>query len=460
MACAKRTLRRVLSSWREDVRVWHPGQQWLWEPGGLGVFDPGIKTLSIATRILPKRLLLRDAAAAFRRTARRRSRRNSRCDADATPMTASFDFLQLGHETWYITCVPSWLIPCWPFAPRQGGSRLTLNGCEAPLAPLNAEYPAVYAHFAASSPPVARMSTRLRQPWRMRSCAARASRARRSSTPRRQWPLPCGAPARHRIERCGHAPTQPQLSEYMLFSNWAEPGHRAPGSAQKKNNGERMKLLHALPLWQSVSAPPAPRPGHACAIRHHTRRHRRGGHHTTASHGISARVITGTWSDVAGAALARQHGAISAMWCSATTTWPATWRGSRSSSAPTAGDANRIAGAKFTLDGKAYSLATNNGPNALHGARKASTKSCGRSPTRRSAPSRACYADVHEPLDGEEGYPGTLKASITYMLDYNQTLTTRYEATTDKLTHRQFDATTACLISPAFLPRACAASST
>jgi hypothetical protein len=39
--------------WHEDVRKWHPGQQWIWEPGGFGVFDPGINALSIATRIFP-----------------------------------------------------------------------------------------------------------------------------------------------------------------------------------------------------------------------------------------------------------------------------------------------------------------------------------------------------------------------------------------------------------------------
>ena len=39
--------------WKEDVRHWHPGQAWIWEPGGLGVFDPGINALSILTEILP-----------------------------------------------------------------------------------------------------------------------------------------------------------------------------------------------------------------------------------------------------------------------------------------------------------------------------------------------------------------------------------------------------------------------
>src|SRR3546814_17388382 len=57
---AERHIRRVDIVWKEDVRRWHPGQQWIWEPGGFGVFDPGINALSIATRILPRHFYLRD----------------------------------------------------------------------------------------------------------------------------------------------------------------------------------------------------------------------------------------------------------------------------------------------------------------------------------------------------------------------------------------------------------------
>ena len=46
---ASRRIRSVTINWKEDVRVWHPGQSWIWEPGGLGVFDPGINALSILT---------------------------------------------------------------------------------------------------------------------------------------------------------------------------------------------------------------------------------------------------------------------------------------------------------------------------------------------------------------------------------------------------------------------------
>jgi D-galactose 1-dehydrogenase len=62
---AERRLSAVRIDWREDVRRWHPGQAWIWEPGGLGVFDPGINALSIATRILPRAFFLTEGVLRF-----------------------------------------------------------------------------------------------------------------------------------------------------------------------------------------------------------------------------------------------------------------------------------------------------------------------------------------------------------------------------------------------------------
>ena len=59
--CAVRTLTRVEINWKEDVRRWHPGQDWIWEAGGFGVFDPGINALSILTDVLEDRVRLIDA---------------------------------------------------------------------------------------------------------------------------------------------------------------------------------------------------------------------------------------------------------------------------------------------------------------------------------------------------------------------------------------------------------------
>jgi aldose 1-epimerase len=94
--------------------------------------------------------------------------------------------------------------------------------------------------------------------------------------------------------------------------------------------------------------------------------------------------------------------------------------------------ANRIAGAKFTLDGKTYSLAANNGPNALHGGVKGFDKVLWTVGEVVSGPV-ASVTLSYISSDGEEGYPGTLKVSVTYALD-ERTLTIRYEATTDQPT--------------------------
>lgn len=55
----------VRIDWTEDVREWHPGQSWIWEPGGLGVFDTGINALSILTEILPEAVHLTRAELSF-----------------------------------------------------------------------------------------------------------------------------------------------------------------------------------------------------------------------------------------------------------------------------------------------------------------------------------------------------------------------------------------------------------
>jgi aldose 1-epimerase len=95
--------------------------------------------------------------------------------------------------------------------------------------------------------------------------------------------------------------------------------------------------------------------------------------------------------------------------------------------------ANRIAGAKFALDGKTYSLAANNGPNALHGGAKGFDKVVWTIVAVKSGPV-ASVTLAYTSRDGEEGYPGTLQARVTYSLDDERTLTTSYEATTDKPT--------------------------
>lgn len=95
--------------------------------------------------------------------------------------------------------------------------------------------------------------------------------------------------------------------------------------------------------------------------------------------------------------------------------------------------ANRIAGGKFELDGETYQLATNNGPNHLHGGNVGFHKLLWESePARGEQWVGARFTLVSE--DGDEGYPGTLTTTVTYALNEDNELIIDYSATTDKPT--------------------------
>ncbi len=96
--------------------------------------------------------------------------------------------------------------------------------------------------------------------------------------------------------------------------------------------------------------------------------------------------------------------------------------------------ANRIAKGKFTLDGKEYKLATNNGPNALHGGVKGFDKVVWKAEIGEGKPGDRSIHFSYVSKDGEEGYPGTLKAEVVYTLTDKNELGLVYKATTDKPT--------------------------
>ena len=95
---------------------------------------------------------------------------------------------------------------------------------------------------------------------------------------------------------------------------------------------------------------------------------------------------------------------------------------------------NRIAGGKFAIDGRTYTLATNNGPNHLHGGKVGFDKVVW---TAAPAPLSAGSAGIvltHTSPDGDEGYPGTLRARVSYTLTDRNELIVEYHATSDKPT--------------------------
>ncbi len=100
---------------------------------------------------------------------------------------------------------------------------------------------------------------------------------------------------------------------------------------------------------------------------------------------------------------------------------------------------NRISKGRFSLDGKNYQLATNNGANALHGGPKGFHNVHWEIEKKDPATLEMNYISA----DGEEGYPGTLHAKVTYRVSDRNELVIDYEATTDKttivnLTHHSF----------------------
>jgi aldose 1-epimerase len=95
--------------------------------------------------------------------------------------------------------------------------------------------------------------------------------------------------------------------------------------------------------------------------------------------------------------------------------------------------ANRIANAKFTLDGKEYKLADNNKPHTLHGGKEGFDKKFWRGEPGLTATGPTVKFTYTSP-DGEEGFPGRLSATLSYTLNDNNELVIDYRATTDKTT--------------------------
>lgn len=139
---AGRRILGVTIDWREYIRRWHPGQDWILDAGGFGVFDPGINALSIATAILDEPLIVRDATLAI--PANRQSpiaaEVSLTCGAAAGRM--ALDFLDS-------------VSPCWTIAIEtdggtlllsEGGRALEVDGRTHSYA--NEEYPRLYRRFA------------------------------------------------------------------------------------------------------------------------------------------------------------------------------------------------------------------------------------------------------------------------------------------------------------------------
>lgn len=143
---ANKTIQTLLVNWKEDIRQWHPGQDWILEAGGFGIFDPGINALSILTRILPQAVFISTANLIFP------SNRQAPIAADlifstgtaaGEQLKASFDWRQSGPPTWEINIEAA---DGTKLKLADGGSSLKIEGQPTFVGPAD-EYPDIYRTF-------------------------------------------------------------------------------------------------------------------------------------------------------------------------------------------------------------------------------------------------------------------------------------------------------------------------
>ncbi|HHY49423.1 MAG TPA: Gfo/Idh/MocA family oxidoreductase [Alphaproteobacteria bacterium] len=152
VAEARRILARegvasVRIDWRESVRKWHPGQEWVWEPGGFGVCDPGINAMSIFTEIMPFPVFVASARLRFP------ANRQTPVDVEivfksAQPhrpqMSAHFNWLEEAGEVWTVAIETA---AGTRLRLEQGGTVLVVND-EVQLRHPSEEYERIYERFA------------------------------------------------------------------------------------------------------------------------------------------------------------------------------------------------------------------------------------------------------------------------------------------------------------------------
>ena len=137
----------VRIDWRESVRKWHPGQDWVWLPGGFGVCDPGINALSIFTKILPFPAFVESAALKFP------ANRQTPVDVEIVfkstqkhqpKMSAGFNWLEESGEIWTIAIETQ---KGTKLKLEKGGTVLKVNDKQTVANP-SEEYEAIYERFA------------------------------------------------------------------------------------------------------------------------------------------------------------------------------------------------------------------------------------------------------------------------------------------------------------------------
>lgn len=128
--------------WQEDVRKFHADQNWIWEAGGFGVFDPGINGLSILTYVLPDPLLVRAATLYF--PANKQAPIAAQIEFQGSAHSAIMDWRSDRNEQWSITIETA---SGKKIGISQGGAALSVDGVAQTLPPHD-EYRGMYQKFA------------------------------------------------------------------------------------------------------------------------------------------------------------------------------------------------------------------------------------------------------------------------------------------------------------------------
>ncbi len=142
-------IRSLFLEWKEDVCYWHPGQDWVWEAGNFGVFDPGVNGLSIVTKIMPGACFVKSASLDFPENrdapiAASMVLKSPSAENDAATLTAQFDWRQLGGDRCNITVETA---SGDKLNLTHRGTRLAINGAMSVDKPMR-EYEGIYAEFA------------------------------------------------------------------------------------------------------------------------------------------------------------------------------------------------------------------------------------------------------------------------------------------------------------------------
>ncbi len=144
---AGKTVQTLAVTWKEDIRRWHPGQDWILAEGGFGIFDPGINALSILTRIMPEPVFIEKAELFFPANRQAPIAANLVLGTgfhEGEQLTAALDWRQTGPQTWQIDITT---VDGLKLKLSDGGAKLETDG-EPPFVGPPDEYPDIYRDFA------------------------------------------------------------------------------------------------------------------------------------------------------------------------------------------------------------------------------------------------------------------------------------------------------------------------